>query len=299
MRRRRKRVGVRTIDKFLFLPFFFLGCAGGAEPTVAPNSCSSFVGLDVKGVQSVNFPSGVLSIALAGVPCSAISFPWATFGDDNTELLEYLNQSVGETFLLISLFNATCVRNNNCAEGDLFQGMTPNRLNVYIEAQQDFVLFPLRARLKEIAQFLSLLPANVTPAISLALEDEFTADAAEIVAALIREELPGVKIVSNPLAGVRLAEYTDHDEVHGLMTRCDGAADIISQDGAIADDANDRALLTGDSGCFARFLWRPEWQGRARSGETLLPASAAPRDRQISFTREVAQEVNAKLRAAK
>lgn len=288
----------------LFLALCAVSCKGPADSShdelfEQPHTCTSFVGVDAKAVQSEHFPAHVLNIALADVPCAALSFPWHTFGTDNSKLDAYFEDAKGETLLIISLFNATCIRNDNCAEGDLFAGMDADRLNVYIEAHQEFVLFPLRARLKEIGAFLSLLPANVTPAVSLGLEDEFTDEAAEIVASLIRSEIPGVTIVSNPLVGVRSASFADHHEVHGLMTRCENGADIISQDGAIADDGDDSALLSSGSGCLARLLWRPEWQGRSRDGESnLTPASEAPRGRAIHFSEEEAREVNAKLKAA-
>ena len=266
--------------------------------------CASFLGLDAKAIQSDKFPKGVLPIAFRDIKCPAVSFPWHTFGTNDSVIRElYGLSNVGEFIFRVDLFNATCLRNEKlgCHDGDLFQNYSPERLSNAFAAGSVAEGAILRARIAEIRDFFKGAPDFVTPIISFGLEDNFSSVAAREVRRILLSEWPDVETVSNPMSGVR-DDGADHRERHGLDARCDELFDMISQDGGSSDGlAGDRSFLTDRSSrCFARFLWRPEWQGRQRDGNGgVTSTDEAPRERYPRLTPVEAEEINVLLREAR
>lgn len=294
-------MGLRVVFPLLVLLFSACRHASDSGPVShTPDGqafCSNFVGLDVKALQSEKFPKGVLPIALQGVKCPIVSFPWHTFGTSNSAIDELFNLAdVGEMVVRVDLYNATCLRNEKlgCHDGDLFQNLTPARLSSLLEARNGDIANTFRARIREIRAFFEKSPSFVSPLISFGLEDNLSAEATQALKLLIDEEWPGVELVSNPMTGVR-DDGAEHRERHGVNAKCDELFDVISQDGGSSDGVDsDRAFLRdSDRRCFARLLWRPEWQGRKRDGAGgVTSTSEAPRERTPEFTEVEAQEVN-------
>lgn len=285
---------------FVLLLAALTGCAHDEEaPHRERKPCLTADGLDVKGVQHKDFPLDVLPIALAGLRCVTISFPWHTFGTSTAALDAFADQSTAdEIFLRIDLFNATCLRHPalGCHDGDFFAGLTPEEVNTLIENKDPATMLAFTMRLNEIRDYVDNQPHVVTPLISIGLEFNLSKKAAQNLLALVADTWPGVLTVSNPMSGV-LDDGATYHEIHGSDVSCGGLVDVVSQDGADIDGPDDdsRFLRGAGTGCFARLLWRAQWQGRSPG---LSPTTTPPRDRAISFTREDAEQVNQALRAA-
>lgn len=277
-------------------------CQGGnVTSRLFHEPCVRADGLDVKAVQHEDFPTDVLPVALSGLRCTMLSFPWHTFGTSAAALDAYLaSGEAEEVFFRIDLFDATCLRHPElgCHDGNFFQGQTPSEANFLIEQHDAATLDAFRARVREIRDYVlgASGPTIVTPIVSVGLEYNLSDLAVSILLELVEAEWPGVATLSNPVAGVRSNAATHH-EIHGEDVSCGGLVDVVSQDGAASNGPLDDGRFLRDSGpnCFSRLLWRPEWQGRDKA---LSPTTIPPRERTISFTRETALEVNAALRAA-
>lgn len=270
-------------------PLLVVSCGGSPASHESSPKCEKFVGLDVKAIQNPRFPD-VLPIAFDSVSCPAISFPWHTFGTDNSKITAFANVP-RETLIQIDLFNATCIRNSSCSTGDLFVGLSTNQVDELIKTRDPETMRVLNVRIGEIRAFANSLPASAHVIVSLALEDNLSIDSAHV----LRDLLAGFVTVSNPVSGIR-DDGAEHHKIHGIDVDC-SIADIISQDGGF--DGDDSVFLDRGRDCFAALLWRPEWQGRSGAGEagdseTLAP----PRERDFRFTEDEAKEVNALLKAA-
>ena len=287
---------------FKWLPIFFalVSCSAPEEvPVPPPAPCTSYVGLDVKAITSPNFPRAALLKAFEGVRCQIVSFPYGTFGDSLDTLDALIEQNrkdptVTELLIRVDLYNATCLRHDSCAKGDLFWSTKPERLSRIMEKGAPRVLVDRAIALRDMCQATS---GKTRCLVSFGLEDNLSGVAIAKLDAALKAEWSEIELVSNPMSGVR-NDGASHHEVHGLASRC-LVFDMISQDGSIADDGDTAALFGPSSDCFARMAWRPEWQGRKTGSDgEVVPASVPPRDRKFEFTEEEATKLNGLLKAA-
>ena len=199
------------------------------------------VGLETIAVQSEKFPLGILPVALSGVRCSMISFPYKTFGESDAALDELYSAieadaKAQELAVRVDVYNATCVRNAaknpdlRCFFPDLFAGETPESLDEKIASSDPKIIDILTRRVREMREFFSRAPEKVTPMVAFGREDDLSSAAAVKIRELIEREWPGVATISNPESDVERSDGATYFEAHSADPTDHPDADILTQD---------------------------------------------------------------------
>lgn len=206
---------------------------------------------------------------------------WSTFGESLECMDRFLKRySPKPHLLLVHALNNTCIRNHNCAEGELFIGHTVSSLNKALEANDPDTIAQLRHRIQSIRMVLEALwnkNPNTYLMLSTGLEDNYSPKAFLVVLGTIQKDWPYAVIRSGASFG------SVPREAHGTAARCSGSSHIISTniDGDIASNTQAAKFLSSNKNCFNRQLWYPAHQGR-NPVDNSIPAP--PRQRTFIWT---------------
>jgi hypothetical protein len=245
--------------KKLFLAFLLF-------PSIAS---AQYVGLSAFAARNSRFPCDAMLNIVANARYPAISVLWDSFGDDNTCLIRFLTAFRDRPHLIqIHPWNNVALRNRSTEPQMVFHRLSKDRFNRLLEARDPGTIFALQTRLAEMVNFVNAHGSIHTQClISTGLEDNYTPKAFETAALVVRSVWPYL-INRNPVGGRGGKQgMVWFLERHGRSPH----AEVVNEDGAVNSLAQTKRILDGNKGALARFVWRPDHQGRVHDNKATYP----------------------------
>lgn len=251
---------MRKLLALLIAPLFF-----------APVADAQYSGLSAFAARSPRFPCDrYLNIVLqARYPAMAVL--WDSFGDDNTCVVRFLEAAKDRPHAIqIHPWNNVAVRNRTTEPQMVFHRMSRSELNRRLEARDPVLIRELQARLAEMVNFVNAHGnVNTQCVISTGLEDNYSREAFLVMVQVVQSVWPYL-VVRNPVGG----SGGKYGAVHFIERHGHGArADVVNEDGNPGTLRQSRRFLDRNRGALAKFLWRPDHQGRPDSGRPDYPRS--------------------------
>lgn len=219
---------------------------------------------------------------------------WGTFGKDPSCVINFLEKFHDRPHLLqIHFSNETCRRDRSCLEGEIANGATVYWYNRYLAENPQPIYREVLDRIQEIRAFVDEHKnSNTALLLSLGLEDNYTAQAARNLEALLRPSWPYL-INRNPVRNDAIVT-NKFLEAHDPRKALRGPWCIFSEDGNRSSLTALKSRLKAYRHCIVVFAWRRNWQNAEPRERRFVP----PRSRKFYFTAKDRRDVRYLLRRA-
>lgn len=271
-----------------------------------------FFGLDYLALQHRNFPVKRAMKVYRGVKNPALGYLHGTFGKRMRGVKRFIRMNRDKPHLIrVHLYNAVCVRHNNCAPRELRPSWGVDDWNRALAFPTKRLIKDIQNRVLEVRLGLEKWASeNTHLAMSIALEDNLHPEAARELTRIVREVWP-YELIRNPVSPFESVASTDALELHtahsllGQGLYLYGSMDGVSVRFPHRKPSTEKFLTAQDIKAFLRrgkgrvkalFLWDGAHQGLSKGGTTSAP-KPFDRDirvdsRDITFLRGLLRQTN-------